>query len=254
MAFEALIEAYSLSQPNYPLLLVSLLTFIFGYIEYMYSFALALREKKGPFPLWMHTFYFAHDLTWCIRLFFAASTYDWNWFLTGTSLALLIWNGFEIFNLSMAIMVERDDIWGGKRAKDGKKIPISVMVPLLDITQQIVGSLCMVNLLIVFTGEDFVFEWFLFTNMIMAWGPGKLWQTREDRRGCSVGLAWVIVIATINSFNPWSMWVLAMPEKFGGFWYYASGVLFTGFALGNVRTVLNLKGKKWEKGDKSLIW
>jgi hypothetical protein len=89
----------------------------------------------------MHTFYFAHDSIWCIRLFLAASEHDWNWFLTGTSAALLVWNGFEGCNLYMTVTVERQDIWGkkgsskekGKGQSEGK---VGLREPLLDITSK----------------------------------------------------------------------------------------------------------------------
>ncbi|KUJ23452.1 uncharacterized protein LY89DRAFT_728197 [Mollisia scopiformis] len=248
MAYENLISAYSLSPPNYPLLFVSLITFAFGYIEYIYSFALVVREGKSPFPVWMHTFYLAHDSTYCIRLFIAASTHDWNWFLTGMSAALLVWIFFELLNLYMAVTVEREEIWGAGARKDkrndkmGMKSRNGIGRPLLDVVVQITGFFCVVNLFISFVGADCLFEWCLFTFVVMAWGPGILWCTREDRRGCSVGLAWVIVGGTINTFAPWSMWVMAMPETFGGAWFYASGIVFTAIALMNVGVVSQSRG------------
>jgi hypothetical protein len=50
------------------------------------------------------------------------------------------------------------------------------------------------------------------------------------------------------------MWLLAMPERFDTWWFYVSGVVFTGISIGNLFVVLGLKGKKWEKGDGKLIW
>jgi len=246
--FEHLISVYTLS--NYPLLLSSLVTFAFGYWEYIYSFRLVLAENKAPYPLWMHTFYFAHDSTWCIRLFLAASQNDFNWFLTGTSLALLLWNGFEVFNLWKAVTVEREEIWGPYMR--GKVVPVDAAI--WDIVKQILGFYCVVNLFILFAGGDCLFEWFLFTNILIAWGPGELWRKRQDRKGCSVGLAIIIVLATVNTFAPWSMWVLAMPEIFDTTWYYVSGVAFTGIAVQNLSVVLSLPAKKWEKGEKKPIW
>lgn len=59
--FERLISEYTLD--NYPLLLSSALTFALGYIEYVYSYKLVTTEGRAPYPVWMHTFYFAHDTT-----------------------------------------------------------------------------------------------------------------------------------------------------------------------------------------------
>src|SRR3546814_2396649 len=60
--YDQLIAAFRLD--NTPLLAISALTFLFGYLEYVYSFALTFREKRAPYPVWMHTFYLAHDSTW----------------------------------------------------------------------------------------------------------------------------------------------------------------------------------------------
>jgi hypothetical protein len=178
---------------------------------------MAFQTLIKAYPLWMHTFYFAHDSTWCVRLFLAARQNDFHWFLAGTSAARLIWNGFEVFNLYMALTVEREEIWGhlnrslGTVKGQGKEKGIALTGPLIDVGMQIAGFYCVVNLLIGFMGEDSLFEWFLFTNVLIAWGPGTLWRTRGDRRGCSVGLAIVIVVATVNTFAPVS---LVLPYSF----------------------------------------
>ena len=57
--YDQLVHAYTFN--NVGLRAISAITFAFGFWEYIYSFRIALREKKSPFPLWMHTFYVAHD-------------------------------------------------------------------------------------------------------------------------------------------------------------------------------------------------
>lgn len=52
----------SLQNPNFGITLATLLiTFILGFLVYVYSFVLVIREKSAPYPLWMHTFYCAAD-------------------------------------------------------------------------------------------------------------------------------------------------------------------------------------------------
>ena len=60
----------------------------------------------------MHTFYLASDSSWAFIMLLAASRHDWNWFLTGCGLASVVWNFFEMYNIFMAITVERQEIWG----------------------------------------------------------------------------------------------------------------------------------------------
>src|SRR3546814_13568376 len=108
--YDQLIAAFRLD--NTPLLAISTLTFLFGYLEYVYSFALTFREKRAPYPVWMHTFYLAHDSTWALLMLKAAAAHDWNWFLTATGVALMIWDVFEIINIYPAVTIERPDVRG----------------------------------------------------------------------------------------------------------------------------------------------
>src|SRR3546814_4661769 len=70
--------------------------------------------------------------------------------------------------------------------------------------------------------------------MLIAAVPGVLWMKRgardNSRTGASMGLAILILVATVNTFLPCSMWVQAMPEVFDVPWFYASGVVFTAIA------------------------
>lgn len=246
--YEELIAAFRLD--NTPLLIAAAVTFAFGFWEYIYSFRLVIREGRAPFPIWMHTFYLAHDSSWAIILLAAASRYDWNWFLTGASAALFVWSAFEIFNLWKAVTVERAEIWGpyfGDRATPGRA--------LLSIATQVAAFAATVNLLIGFMGEGSVLQWFALTNMVMAAGPGVLWARRDSRAGASVGLAIVIVLGTINTFLPTGMFVLAMPEVFDAPWFYATGVVFTLIAVGNLYRLTRLPAKVRASGERRRpIW
>src|SRR3546814_13975237 len=103
--YDQLIAAFRLD--NTPLLAISALTFLFGYLEYVYSFALTFRETRAPYPVWMHTFYLAHDSTWALLMLKAAAALDWNLFLTATGVELLIWNVCERINIYLAMTIDR---------------------------------------------------------------------------------------------------------------------------------------------------
>jgi hypothetical protein len=249
--YEQLIAKFTFD--NIPLLAVAALTFLLGYLEYVYSFALVLREKKAPYPVWMHTFYLAHDSSWAIILFGAAASYHWNWFLTGTAIALVIWNCFEVFNIWMALTIERQDIW-----KDYFPGPVSFRAALVTVVLQVAAFFCLVNVLIGFMGPGSVMQWFLFTNMLIAAAPGVLWMRRgretNSRDGASMGLAIVILLATINTFLPCSMWVQAMPQVFDVPWFYVSGVVFTAIAAFNLYNLSKLPPKASSASGKRPIW
>jgi len=249
--YEQLMAAFTLD--NWPLLAVAALTFFFGYMEYVYSFRLMWREKKAPYPVWMHTFYLAHDSSWAIIMFIAASRHDWYWFFTATAIALVVWNCFEIYNVYKALTVERVEIWGEYYGDD-----VSLRQALINVGLQLAAFYCLLNILIGFMGPGSILQWFLFTNMLIASAPGVLWMKRgrktNSREGASMGLAVLILVATINTFLPTSMWVLAMPEVFNTPWYYITGVVFTVLAAFNLYNLAKLPPKKAVPGQKRPIW
>jgi hypothetical protein len=243
---EEIIRSYS---NNPTLLLLSAFTFLIGYLEYIYSFRLVLREKSAPFPLWMHTFYFAHDLTGAIVFFQLARSHHFFWFFSMSSIALLVWNGFEVFNLFMAVKVERQEIWG----RVGEQ-PVSARTAVARIVAQIVLMAVLVNLVRVFMNDEVMFKWFALTNVVMAVGPGLLWSQRRSRKGSSVGLAIVILIGTVNTFLPpgYGMWTTATPY-FDQPWFYLAGVVISIIALRNLLLLLSFPPKT-AAGHRRPIW
>jgi len=245
--YDQLIDAFTFD--NVPLLIAAAITFGIGFWEYIYSFRLVLREGKAPFPIWMHTFYLAHDSSWAVILLTAASRHDWNWFLTGASIALFVWTLFELFNLYKAITVERVEIWGPYFGEG-----VTARQALLNVALQTAGFYAIVNLLIVYMGEGSVLQWFALTNMVMAAGPGVLWARRGSREGASVGLGIVILLGTINTFLPVGMFVVAMPEVFDTGWFYIAGVVFTVIAATNLYRLTAYPAKVPVEGGKKPIW
>jgi hypothetical protein len=249
--YHQLMDTFTLG--NASLLVAAAITFLFGYVEYMYSFALMRRERRAPFPIWMHTFYLAHDSSWALILFIAAARHGWYWFFVVCAAALVIWNFFEIYNVYTAITIERQEIWG-----DHYKGAVTVRQALVNVGLQLAAFYSLVNILIGFMGAGSLLQWFLFTNMLMAFGPGVLWMKRgareNTRRGASMGLATVILVATVNTFLPVSMWVQALPKVFDTPWYYLTGVVFTAIAAFNLYNLARLPAKTTTPGQARPIW
>jgi len=240
--YDDLVSAFTLD--NTPLLISAAITFLIGYLEYMYSFALIRREKRAPYPVWMHTFYFAHDSTWAVIMLLAASRNDWNWFLTGCGLALIVWNLFEVYNIYMALTVERQEVFGGV-----VKGRVTLGQAALFIGIQLFAMFALVNMLISFMGPGSIMQWFLFTNMLIAAAPGVLWMRRGaadgTRYGASIGLGIVILVGTVNTFLPGAnMWVLAMPEVFSTPVFYGTGAVFVTIAAFNLYKLATLPAKQ----------
>lgn len=243
---EEIMNAYA---TNPRLWVISAIAFAIGYMQYIYSFRLVLRERCAPYPVWMHTFYFAHDFTGAIVFFLLAQQYEFFWFFTATSIALVIWNLFEVFNLYMAIKVERQEIWGKFYDQ-----PVTERQALLRILGQIVLFLAVVNLFREFMDDDVMFKWFAFTNVLMAVAPGYLWNERKSRRGTAVGLAIVNLVCAIYTFLPpgYGMWTTAS-SYFDQPWFYLTGVVVSLYALRNLVMLLNYPPKTSVDGRKP-IW
>lgn len=233
-------------------LLIAGLTFLFGYLEYMYSFALIIKERSAPFPIWMHTFYFAHDSMGALVFALAAIKYNNFWLFWGAAGALMVWNLFEIFNLYKAIYVERDDIWGA--------LYHNGQTPLHSAWWRVITQICLmigiVNLFRVFMHDPLMFKWFIFTNVLMAVGPGLYWERRQTRVGASRGLAIVILLGTVNSFMPNNMWALATPyfSWHQNPWFYILGVIVILFAAYGLYVYNCLPAKPKRLGKHRSVW
>jgi hypothetical protein len=131
---------------------------------------------------------------------------------------------------------------------------VSVARALGNIVVQVAGFYGVVNILIAFMGQGSVLQWFALTNVVMAVGPAILWLRRGSRQGASVGLAILILVATINTFLPSSMFVLALPHVFNTPWYYIGGAVFSLIAAGNLYRVVKYPAKPRIAGEKRPIW
>jgi len=232
------------------MLILAAIPFAGGYGFYIYSFLLTIREKKSPFPFWMHVFYLAHDLTGAVVFGLAALEHHGFWFFTGTSIALLVWNCCEIFNIVMGIKHERQDIWGKYYAS-----PVTVRQAVEQTAWMIALMFSVVNIFRVFMGDEVMFKWFALTNAIMAVFPGFLWNERRSRAGSSVGLAILIVFISVNTFLPpgFGMFTTASPF-FDQPWFYIAGVVCTAFSIKHLVMLLRYPPKEAIPGQKKPIW
>jgi hypothetical protein len=93
-------------------LAISAVAFLIGYLQYICAFRLVNREGSAPYPVWMHTFYFAHDFTGAVVFYLLAREHVFFWFFTGASIALIPWNCFEVYSPYMVVKMGRQEIRG----------------------------------------------------------------------------------------------------------------------------------------------
>jgi len=232
------------------MLILSALSFAGGYGLYIYSFLLTIREKKAPFPFWMHVFYLAHDITGAVVFGIAAYQNHWFWFFASTSIALLVWNAFEIFNIVMGIKYERQEIWGRYYAS-----PVTTLQAIARTAWLVVLMFAVVNILRVYMHDDVMFKWFSLTNAIMAVFPGFLWNERQSRAWSSVGLAILIVGVSANTFLPPGFGMFTTASTFFDQpWFYLTGVICTAFSIKHLVMLLRYPPKPVVAGQKQPIW
>ncbi|KAI1458275.1 hypothetical protein F4805DRAFT_425058 [Annulohypoxylon moriforme] len=222
--YQRLIEKFSWD--NKPLLLASGITYVVGYLQYVYVIRLSLREGKGPMPFWMHSFYLAHDSTWSYILGSAATRYEGHWFLRGTSTALLAWSCLEIYCIHRAITRDREAEFATTFSTQFNLRSVIMYAIAIQLAMYVV-----VLLGIMVMGEQCMMQWFSLTNVLIVIGPTHEYLRRGSRRGLSLGLCILNIIGTIWTFAPFGFWVLTIPEIFDNSTYYISGIILTIYAL-----------------------
>lgn len=233
-----LIEVYALD--NYPLLLSSAVTFFLGFWQYTLSFKQIVTKDVSPLPYWIHSFYLAHDSSFAVRCLIAASQNNWHWFLTGTSVALFIWTGLEIVSIHNAITrpTHRQEIWGLNGA------PVTQRAALWSAAKELAMFYAVVNFVFErFASDAPMFDWFVLTNVVLAWGPSLLWRQRTTSEGNNLLYIFTILLTTLHTFAPWNMWALAFPDLYRGFWFNAMGAATLIVNISNMKHVAGLPVK-----------
>jgi hypothetical protein len=254
LVLDDLLRNYDFSNPDIVrLLIVSAVAFGFGYGVYIYCILLLARERKSPYPVWMHTFYLACDVTGTVFWFLLAKQHDWFWFFAACSVAMLIWVFCELWSLYMAVRYERQEIWG--RYYDQ---PVTPRQAVNRIASQTLWFLCVINLTNYFLGglnDAAMFKWYVWTNLIVAVGPGYLWATRRTRVGTSMGLAIMVLLSIIATYLPpgFGMWTTAS-SYFNTPWFYISGLVATGYAVYQVILVKNFAPKPSLIDGRITVW
>lgn len=254
MVLDDLLRAYDLGNPRIvQVLVVSAVAFGFGYGVYIYCILLLIRERRSPYPVWMHTFYLACDVTGTVFWFLLARQNDWFWFFAACSAAMLVWVFCEIWSLYMAVKHERQEVWGHLYEE-----PVTARQALGHIVAQTAMFVCVVNLTNYFMGglaDVAMFKWYVWTNLLVAIGPASLWAARKSRHGTSVGLAIMVLLSIIATYLPpgWGMWTTAS-SYFSTPWFYVAGTVATCYAIYNLRLVTSFPPKPKTMDGRKTVW
>ncbi len=247
--YETMMAAFS--SGNNLLTVVGGITYFIGFLQYVYSVRLLVREKLTPFPVWMHTFYIAHDSTWAFLFFCASFHYGWNPIFLFVSIAHMAWVLLEI--ISLVLIVRWDN---SRREQFGLYFggDATSKQALLMIVGQLAAFYPLMNLCLHFFGEGSYMHTAILTQFIMAIGPGVLWMRRGSRAGGGMGIALCLIGSTVISFQPWSIWVITMPEVFDTPWFYLMGAGCLAITVFYAVTVSRFPAKVAGTDGKKPIW
>jgi hypothetical protein len=240
VVLQDLLENYSFSNPQiWSLLAASAVAFGFGYWVYFWAIRILIREKRSPYPNWMHTFYLACDMTGTVFWFLLAKDHDWFWFFTMSSVAMFVWVLCEIWCLYMAVKWERQAIWG-----ELYTAPVTTKQAVSRILAEVAMFLTVVNLTNYFFGglEDAaMFKWYVWTNFLVALGPATYWAKHRDRRISPFGLSVMVLASIVATYLPpgFGMWTTAS-SYFNTPWFYIAGLVTTGFAVHSLLKIRKL--------------
>lgn len=230
--------ALSTQNPHFAGTLIAMLaTFFLGFMVYVYSFILVFREDSAPYPVWLHTFYFAADFMGIWVFLCAYRQVGGFWFFMLGCIGEIVWVGFEIVCLYKAVTTERKAIWG-----ENAGLKHAVCFCLAEIIVCFVG----LNFLRVELGDVSMFKFWIFTQVLIVCVPGMFWHERGTRIGTCWQLVITLALVAILSFNPANMWALISPDYFGisaNPWYYVMGAVVICFAVYNVTVYARLPKK-----------
>ena len=202
------------------------LAVIFGLLVYIIPIFLMEREHIGPYPLWLHTFYFAADFMG-IWVFLSAWQHYQHFFLfLLLAIGEAVWVGMETYCLQRAMTFEKDINWkpGTPFGKHMKDVVFQVIIWYVGL-----------NFLRFELHDSTMWKFWIFTQVLITIVPCLTLEKRGYRSGNSRILNYIFVCVALVSFNPWcNMWVCIAPEFFSFHenpWYYLMGIICLFFAI-----------------------
>ncbi len=202
------------------------LAVVFGLLVYIIPIVLTEKDKVGPYPLWMHTFYCAADFMGIWVFLTAWNGYDHFPLFLLLAIGEAVWVCMEIFCLHRALTYEAEINW-----KPGTPFKEHMR----DIIIQLVCFYVGLNFLRFELHDETMWKFWIFTQVLITIVPGLVLEKRKSRSGHSRFLHITFICVALVSFNPWcNMWVAICPEFFSvseNPWYYIMGAICLFFAV-----------------------
>jgi len=244
-----IINSMSFNNPNVISLLIGFVAAnSIGMLEYFWAVALTIKEKKGPFPVWMHTFFLAHDSTAAIVFSVLAIKNDFFWLFSVFAIGMYVWTAMEIYCLAMEVKYSRQENW-----QMANSTAVSKSYAIKKVVQQVIIMYCVINVLRYLMQDTAMFMWLPLTNFVMAIGPGYMLDKRQSREGSSVFIYILIIMGTFLNFAPKGIGFFSsiLPTIFNQPIWFATGIICMIIAVINLIKILRLPAKSQ---NLSRIW
>lgn len=205
-----------------------------GLLEYIWAVALTFKEKAGPFPMWMHAFFFAHDSTAAVVFALLAFKYHFFWLFTLYALGLLTWSILEIICMSVELKYNYQADFNVERNQ-----------AILQTIFLIAIMYCIIWFIRYLDDDVAMFIWLPMTNFVMAIGPGQVLLKRQSRKGSSVVVYIFIVLGTLFNFAPQGIGFFStlLPQIFSNKIWTIAGCVAIIIAIYNLWYILKLPAK-----------
>jgi len=202
------------------LVAMALLTYSFGFAQYITSMVMQIRNHDGPFFFWQHAWYFGHDVTFV--LLFSQWFFQVDFWLFKVMWAgCIAFVGIEIYSLYLTVKHERQVTWG--RFYSGE---VSTRTAWTRGLLGYAAGLVLFLAIRAAIGDVMCLVLMMSTNATLAIATQfKLEQNKTAQPG-NVALGWFILLGTVFTFAPsgigffaTAVGVLHAP------WFYALGIL-----------------------------
>lgn len=205
-----------------------------GLLEYIWAVALTFKEHAGPFPMWMHTFFLAHDSTAGVIFTILALRHHFFWLFSVYALGMVTWTILELICISVELKYNAH-----------AEFNVNRRVATIQTILMVAVMYCVIWFIRYLDHDVAMFIWLPLTNFVMAVGPGQVLLKRGSRHGSSVTVYILIVLGTLFNFAPKGIgfFTTLLPQIFNcGLWYLL-GLVATIVAAYNLVYILHLPAK-----------
>ena len=202
------------------------LAVVFGLLVYIFPIIIMETEHIGPYPLWLHCFYFAADFMGIWVFLDAWRKYQHFYLFLLLCIGEAVWVGMETYCLQRAMTYEKDVNWK-PGTPFGKRLTEIILLILIFYVS--------LNYLRFELKDPTMWKFWPFTQVLITVVSGLTMEKRGYRSGNARILNICFICVALVTFNPWcNMWLAVAPDYFSWTadpWYYITGIVCLFFAI-----------------------